>query len=174
MAGGIANIGLGLTQLWDAQNMFMEAGNRPKYEIPDAIKAMMTESQLMAAKGLPDEQLKLITDNISRVSSSALGDIASRKGGLTGIAQVAQQSSDAYNNLGVQNANAQMANKKQLMANQQIMGNYQDQEWMMNKMLPWQETTNRAWDLKETADQNTTEGANSLLSTLTSFGGIGG
>lgn len=173
MAGGIGNIGLGFSQLWDAQNMFIDAGNRPKYEIPDAIKAMMTESQLMAAKGLPDDQLKLMVDNISRMSSSALSDIASRKGGLTGVAQVAQQSSDAYNNLAAQNAAAQVQNKRQLIQNQQVMGNYEDQAWMLNKMLPWQETTNRAWNLKETADQNITEGANSLLSSLTSFG-IGG
>lgn len=173
MAGGIANLGLGLTQVWDAQNMFMEAGNRPTYEIPDAIKALMSDSELLKMQGLPAAQQKMMADNIARQQAGVLQGIASRKGGLTGVAQAGQQAADQYNQMGVLDATAQRENQKIWQANQQIGANYQDQAWMLNKMLPWQEMTNRAWNLKEVGDQNTTEGANSVISTIASMGGAG-
>lgn len=171
---GIANMGLGLTQLWDAQNMFIDAGNRPTYEIPDAIKSLMSDSELLKAQGLPAAQQKLMADNIAKQQTGLLQGIASRKGGLTGVAAAGQQAADAYNQIGVLDAQAQRENQKIWQQNQKIGADYQDQAWMLNKMLPWQEMTNRAWDLKETADQNTTEGANSIIDTITGLGGLGG
>lgn len=49
------------------------------------------------------------------------------------------------------------------------MGNYQDQEWMINKFSPYQEMMNRYWDMRESAGQNITSGVGAEMSDIKGF-----
>lgn len=176
MAGGLSNIFLGIYQGVQAQKYKNEAGTRPEYEIPDAIKSMMSTSQLLAAEGMPAEQRQKLVQDYERQMSGSLQGIADRKGGLTGVAAAGQQANDAATNIAVMDVNARQQNQKQLMQNQQVMGNYQDQEWMLNKFSPYQELMNRYYDSSEAASENITKGAAGVIESAASFGmgGLGG
>lgn len=173
MAGGIANLALGIYQGFKAEDYKNQAGARPEYEIPDAIKSMMDTSQLLAAEGMPAAQKQKMVQDYERNMSSSLQGIASRKGGLTGVAAAGQMANDAATGLGVMDVQARQANQKQLMANQQVMGGYQDQEFMMNKFAPYQELMNRYYDSSEAASENITKGAAGMLESAASFGASG-
>lgn len=166
---GWQNIFLGIYQNEQAKKLKEQAGERPTYEIPDAIKSMMSTSELLAAEGMPAEQKQKMVQDYERNMSGALQGIASRKGGLTGVAALGQQANDAATNLGVMDVQARQANQRQLMANQQIMGNYQDQEFMMNKMMPYQELMDRYWKMKNAAGENITSGVGAEMSDIKGF-----
>lgn len=176
MAGGLSNIFLGIYQGVQAEKYKNEAGTRPEYEIPDAIKSMMSTSQLLAAEGMPAEQRQKLVQDYERQMSGSLQGIADRKGGLTGVAAAGQQANDAATNISVMDVNARQQNQKRLMANQQVMGNYQDQEWMLNKFSPYQELMNRYYDSSEAASENITKGIGGAIESVASFGmsGLGG
>ncbi len=176
MAGGLSNIFLGIYQGVQAEKYKNEAGTRPEYEIPDAIKSMMSTSQLLAAEGMPAEQRQKLVQDYERQMSGSLQGIADRKGGLTGVAAAGQQANDAATNISVMDVNARQQNQKQLMVNQQVMGNYQDQEWMLNKFSPYQELMNRYYDSSEAASENITKGIGGAIESVASFGmsGLGG
>lgn len=117
----------------DARNI------RPDYQIPDEIKNNLTQAQMMALEGLPAEQKQQYIQNLQRSANFSMNAISSRKGGLAGLAGAQQQQNDAYGNLLSADANARMQNQKQAMQAGDVMAQYKDQQFKLNKLNPYYE-----------------------------------
>lgn len=163
---GVSNIVLGIIQYDEMKKKQAELGDRPTYEIPDAIKNMMTDSQLMAAEGMPAAQRQQFVENIARSMGASLAGIANRKGGLTGVANVAQTAADAERDAMVVDAGMRQQNQRANIQNQQVYGAYEDKAQMYNKIMPWERSYAEIEALKGAYRENMASGINDIKNTI--------
>lgn len=114
---------------------------RPEYQIPEEVKQNLNQAQQQALQGLPEEQKQQYLSNLQRGSAQALASAGSRKGGLAGIAGLADSQNQAYGNLLGMDAAARQANQQTLSAQRQNMADYKDKAWGINKENPYYERT---------------------------------
>lgn len=114
---------------------------RPEYQIPEEVKQNLNQAQQQALQGLPEEQKQQYLSNLQRGSAQALASAGSRKGGLAGIAGLADVQNQGYANLLSADAAARAANQQALSAQRQNMADYRDKAWGINKENPYYEKT---------------------------------
>ena len=156
-AGGGATVTLGAAQLLYGLNQ-KKKNKRPEYEIPPEIQQNLTQGQMEALQGLPEAQKQMFIQNVSRSQSAGLGQLSSRKAGLTGVAAMNQNANDAYSNLLAQDASAAMQNRSRLYDLRQNMANYKDQQFQLNKMNPYYEKAAQSEALMGAGMQNMSQG----------------
>lgn len=145
-ATGIAQYISGEKKKRDAQ--------RPEYSIPKEISDNLSQAQLQALQGLPEEQKQEYVNNIQRNQNFGLNAIGTRQGGLTGLASLTQNGNDAYNKLLSEDSQARMANMDKLTNARNNMAQYQDKSFELNKLLPFQQKTTEAQGLMGAGIQN--------------------
>lgn len=148
-----------------------EAGEMPKYEIPESMKNVISTieglNNMPVITEMPGQQTlenKLLSDTASRVS--AIKEMSTGSGADIG----------AVNQAGVENSNrlqdifiesARIAQENELHRNQVAnqnkmtlagaygqMAGYEDQAYQMNELMPWQTKMNRADNLEFGGDAN--------------------
>ena len=135
-------------------NKLAENNQRPTYQIPDEIKQNLSQAQMMALEGLPDEQKEQYVNNVQRNQNFGLNALGDRKSGIAGLAALTQNGNDAYNKLLSEDATARMTNQKGVMDARNTMAQYQDKSFELNKLLPYQETAAKAGSLQGAGLQN--------------------
>jgi len=116
-----------------------DAKNRPVYEIPDEIKQNLSQAQLDALTGLPEEQYQRYVQNIQQGSASALQNLSSRKAGIAGVAGVNQQQNEAMGNLLTADVQERERKKALLSGARLDMADYKQQQFQLNKLNPYYE-----------------------------------
>lgn len=154
IATGWMNKGIGLYQFIKGRKMEKEAGERPTYEIPEEIRANLTQAQIMAAEGLPAEQKRQYVENLQQAQGAAMAQLSSRKAGLVGAGQVAQTATEGYQNLLAMDAQARRENQMLAMKQGETMAEYRDLQWKTNEFDPWTEQTAYARALQGAGIQN--------------------
>ncbi len=142
--------------------------NRPQYQIPEEVKANMTQADQMALQGLPEEQKQQFANNIQRSQAFGLSQMGNRKAGLTGLAAVNQQGIDAYGNLMSADAQARQQNQLLQMQQRQVLADYKDQQSQLNKINPYYENMRRREARNDALAQNLINAGGTFL------GGFGG
>lgn len=156
-AGGGATTTLGAAQT--AYGMYLKNKNkRPEYSIPNEIGQNLTDAQRMALQGLPEEQKQQFINNIQRGTAFGMSQLGSRKAGLAGLATMNQQQQDAYGNLLSMDAQARQQNQANLMNQRQVMADYRDQAFQLNKLNPYYEKTAQSEALMGAGMQNMSQG----------------
>ncbi len=107
-------------------------------EIVDEIKKNMSQAQMQAYQGIPDEQKQEFLQNLARTSNFALGAMEDRKGGLAGLGTLVQNQNDSLMGLASADAAAKQANQQQLMQQRGIMAEYKDKAFDFNKVRPYE------------------------------------
>jgi hypothetical protein len=150
-AAGTAGAGLG--QVMYAQYL-KNRNKRPTYSIPDEIKQNLTQAQMEALEGLPEAQKQEFVKNIERTQASSLSQLGSRKAGLAGVANLNLQSQDAYEKMLAMDAQARRENLKALKVDRQVMADYKDQAFQLNKLNPYYEKVSESEALMGAGLQN--------------------
>lgn len=151
-AGGATTL-YGMHQYFKAKKM-EKANKRPDYNIPQEISQNLTDAQRMALQGLPEEQRQQFINNIQRGTAFGMSQLGSRKAGLAGLATMNQQQQDAYGNLLSMDAQARQQNQQGLMNQRQVMADYRDQQFQLNKLNPFYEKQAEIEALKGAGIQN--------------------
>lgn len=112
---------------------------RPTYEIPEEVKANLTDAQRMVAEGLPEEQKRQFVQNVDRGVTGAMGGMTSRKAGLAGLGDIVQGQNDAFFNLMTADVQAKRENQDKLAAARQAMAGYKDKAFELNKLTPFED-----------------------------------
>lgn len=156
-AGGGATTTLGAAQT--AYGMYLRKKNkRPEYQIPQEIQQNLTQAQMDALEGLPAAQAQQFIQNIQRGSAFGMSQLGSRKAGLAGLATLNQQQQDAYGNLLSMDAQVRQQNKANLMNQRQVMADYRDQAFQLNKLNPYYENVAQSEALMGAGMQNMSQG----------------
>jgi hypothetical protein len=113
--------------------------NRPKYEIPAESFQGLTLTQQQALQGLPEVQKQEYLANLQRGQSYSLGQAATRKAGLQGIAALNQNQNTGYANLLSQDSAARMGNQKQLLDQLGNMADMRQQKFQVGQLNPYYE-----------------------------------
>lgn len=155
----------GIAQYFKGRKM-AKGNTRPSYEIPEEIKQNMSQAQMQAYEGLPEAQKQQYISNLQRSANFGLSAMSDRKAGLSGLSALVQNQNDAYNNLLSQDSAAHQANLANLMNVRSQMAGYKDQEFQMNKLVPFQETAQASQGLQGAGLQNIYGGLESGVGTL--------
>lgn len=142
IASGAATMA-GVQYLKGKRDQAKDAKKRPEYEIPQEVAQNLTQAQMDALQGLPAAQAQQFIQNIQRGSAFGMSQLGSRKAGLAGLAALNQQQQDAYGNLLSIDAQAAQQNKANLMNQRQVMADYRDQAFQLNKINPYYENIAR-------------------------------
>lgn len=135
-------------------NQMARSMDRPEYEIPQEVLDNLTDAQIQALRGLPQEQISLYLDNVARSEQSALEAMSTRNAGLTGLSGVQQQSNDAYRDLLSMDAQQRQANEKALMGVRSDVAGYRDKAFQTNQMQPYLDMMQGAEAMKGAGIQN--------------------
>lgn len=151
----------GIGQMIKGKKMARD-NKRPTYEIPDEIKKNLSQAQMMAMEGLPEEQKNQYIQNLQRASNFALSGMSDRKGGLAGLGSLVQGQQDAYTGLLSADAQAKQQNQQALMQQRGVMADYKDKAFGLNKMEPYQQKVAESQALIGAGLQNIGGGLGSL------------
>jgi hypothetical protein len=135
-------------------NQMARSMDRPEYEIPQGVLDNLTDAQIQAIRGLPQEQISLYLDNVARSEQSALDAMSTRNAGLTGLSNVQQQSNDANRDLLSMNAQQRQINEKALMSARTDVAGYEDKAFQTNQMQPYLDMMQGAQAMKGAGIQN--------------------
>lgn len=163
---GLSELIISIAQSEEAKDLKAKMGERPKYEIPEEYKALLSDAQLAAAEGLPEAQKENYVKNVLRSQEGTLQGISSRRGGLTGLAAVNQQGQDAYDKLLAADTSARMANRGAYRNALGMYGGEQEKKFLLNDLYPWMQDDAYQKQLKGAAYQNFATGISDIKNTV--------
>lgn len=134
---------------------------RPQYEIPDEIKQNLSQAQVMALEGMPQQEYDDELRRIKQQTADAKYQISSRKGGLAGVSGMYEREGQSGFNLAKFDAGIRRQNQLGLMQQRGITADYGGMEFQLDKLNPYYEK--RAQDQARTG---------ALFQNLMSAGGV--
>ena len=162
ISGGV-QLGTGIYQA--IRSSQIEA-NRPKYEIPDEIKQNLTQAQLNAIEGMPEDVRNRYIDQLTRTMATGLQALGDRRGGIAGVAGLARTATDANRDLAAMDAQQRQQQEANLMNARQTMANYKDKAFDWNEKQKYLEEAQAKQALSGAAIQNITGSANNVMGGL--------
>lgn len=165
LASAAVSAGTGVYQSMKAKKM-ADQSQRPTYEVPEEMKAAMSDAERLALEGLPQEQKQQYVENIQRANQSALRAQSDRKGGLAGIGAMHQNELDQYRNLLAMDAQARRQNQQNLQGMRGKMATIRDQEFKINKYNPYLQEQQDIRDIQAAGMQNIMTGVQQSISGL--------
>lgn len=136
-AGAIKG-GIGMYQRMKAKRA-LENMERPVYEIPEEIKANLTQSQMMSIEGLPAEQKKQYVENLQRATEAGIGFLGQGGDRTRGASDLMQQQIEGYRNLLGMDEQAKINNVQSYMDHRDTMAGFKDTQYNINEMEPYRE-----------------------------------
>ena len=136
--------------------------NRSQYEIPSEIAQNLSQAQVMALEGMPEESRQIAISGLKQSYSTGLSQIGTRKGGLAGVSDLYQGVNQGYQQLAAQDAAQRVANQRNLMGQRQVMADYRDQKFQFNEVNPYYEKTAESQALMGAGMQNVSQGFQAL------------
>jgi len=162
ISGGV-QLGTGIYQA--VRSSQIEA-NRPTYEIPDEIKQNLTQAQLNAIEGMPEDVRNRYIDQLTRTMATGLQALGDRRGGIAGVAGLARTATDANRNIAVMDAQQRQQQEANLMNARQTMANYKDKAFDWNERQKYLEEAQAKQALAGAGIQNITGSANNVMGGL--------
>lgn len=152
--------GIGIYQMLKGKKQ-AQSMERPQYQISQEMLDMMTDSEVQALRGLPEEQVQQYMDNVMRSQQASLAAAGDRKAGLAGLASSQQVANDAYKNLLSMDAQARQAAEQRLQGVRGQMNQVKDFQWKTNELDPYLNTMQSAEAMKGAGMQNIMGGVQS-------------
>ena len=128
VVGGGIQVAQGIRQ--QRQGREMEGSlDKPEFQIPPEIAKNLSEAEMRAYQGLPDEQKAAFLDNQQRAAQTALRSSSDRRGGLGMIAQIQAQQDRSSLGLLQQDVAARDANIARAQQARNVMAYYRDKRF---------------------------------------------
>ena len=173
-AGGLINLGVGISQRHKGKKMLKDLGEAPIESIPNEVLQNQKMAQLRANTGLPSEQYNAAMKNLQRNQMMVLRAGQDRRGGLALVGGSQQGLDDSTLKLDVANANARMQNERTLYGINNQVGNWRDKVWQNNVNNVWNRKYQYANSLLGAGNQNATTGIDQIAGAGALYGGSGG
>jgi len=173
-AGGLINLGVGISQRHKGKKMLKDLGEAPIETIPNEVLQNQKMAQLRANTGLPSEQYNSAMKNLQRNQMMALRAGQDRRGGLALVGGSQQGLDDSTLKLDVANANARMQNERTLYGINNQVGSWRDKVWQNNVNNPYMRKYQYANSLLGAGNQNATTGVDQIAGAGALYGGSGG
>tara|TARA_R110002012_G_scaffold169141_10_gene332991 strand:- start:12756 stop:13595 length:840 start_codon:yes stop_codon:yes gene_type:complete len=128
VVGGGIQVAQGIKQQREGRDL-ENSLNKPEFQIPPEIAKNMSEAEMRAYQGLPDEQKAAFLDNQQRAAQTALRSSSDRRGGLGMISQI--QANQDRSSLGLlqQDVAARDANILRAQEARKVMASYRDKRF---------------------------------------------
>lgn len=165
IAGAATGIISGITGLFQnaRAKKLAKANVRPVYDIPKEITTNQNLAQTMANQGLPGTQYAQQMQGIGRSANNAIGAAQTRRGGLGSIGAIQQGTNDAMLNLNVADSQQRMSNIRNLMQQNNVMGQYRDKQWGWNNQAKYEENAAAVRALRTAGNANINTAFNSII-----------
>jgi len=130
--------------------------NRPDYEIPSEYGNILSQYKTAYGGDMPGYQRGL--NQIEQVGARSRG--AAERGAISSNAYGAsisaqqQKELDAIMNLNLQNEQFKLQGVDKIAGAEQLMAGQKEQQWNLNKFLPWQTEMNRYGEMQKGGMQN--------------------
>jgi hypothetical protein len=151
--------------------------NRPKYEIPKEIFQNQAMYESMANSSRVPGQ-KRIENQIAQNTAQSIGASQRAAGSsadaLSAVSGINQNANNTYNELGMQGAQMQMANKDKLAQARQATGDYRQQDFDYNKNQKYLERMKLLMKQQDESRADTQNLTNSLGQVGMAAAGSGG
>ena len=128
--------GTGIAQFLAGRKALRET-KRPMRQIPQEVIANLTQAQVQALEGMPEEQRNLFIQDMQRSQQQAVRGLADRRAGIAGIPQLYQGELDSLNRLAMQDSQMRLQNQNLLTAQRAEMGRQMDTQFQLNEYEPF-------------------------------------
>lgn len=128
--------GTGIAQFLAGRKALRET-KRPMRQIPQEVIANLTQAQIQALEGMPEEQRNLFIQDMQRSQQQAVRGLADRRAGIAGIPQLYQGELDSLNRLAIQDSQMRLQNLNNLTAQRAEMGRQMDTQFQLNEYEPF-------------------------------------
>lgn len=145
--------GTGIAQFLAGRKALRE-NKRPMRQIPQEVIANLTQAQIQALEGMPEEQRNLFIQDMQRSQQQAVRGLADRRAGIAGIPQLYQGELDSLNRLAMQDSQMRLQNLNNLTAQRAEMGRQRDTQFQLNEYEPFLNKMRMAEGLIGTGMQN--------------------
>ena len=149
--------GTGIAQFLAGRKALRET-KRPMRQIPQEVIANLTQAQIQALEGMPEEQRNLFIQDMQRSQQQAVRGLADRRAGIAGIPQLYQGELDSLNRLAMQDSQMRLQNLNNLTAQRAEMGRQRDTQFQLNEYEPFLNKMRMAEGLIGSGMQNTMGG----------------
>lgn len=186
IAPGVIGAGVGLYEALHGGAMYRRGLNMynntpfPNYTIPQEIYSNQAIAAREAMSGMPAEQYAAALNNIGSSEAKAYTSLQKR-GDVGGINAIQSGANQAKLNLDATAANMRRQNIGQLMNSNQVMAQYRDKAYQVNKLQRYLMRMGMASSLMGYGNQDVNQGINTIGSGLMSSaegmmggGGLGG
>lgn len=175
LIGGIAQTGFGISDRKRAKQLEGEAGDRPQYEIPEGLNKMIALYEASARGGLPGEDImKQDIQGATARGITAAAQLADSPVAALGASQASLAREDmAMNDLRVKSLQYQQMGQQNLARAYGTQAQYQDQQFNINQMQPWEINMNRADAYRFGGSANIFGGIDTAMSGITQGIGAG-
>lgn len=130
VVGGGIQVYQGVQQKKAGKEAELEAmSQKPEFTIPPEIAKNMSEAEMRAYQGLPDEQKAAFLDNQQRAAQTALRSSGDRRGGLGMISQIQAQQDRSSLELLQQDVVARDKNILRAQEARNVMASYKDKRF---------------------------------------------
>jgi len=136
VAAGVAVVGGGIQVYQGIQQKkagkeaeIAALSSKPEFTIPPEIAKNMSEAEMRAYQGLPDEQKSAFLDNQQRAAQTALRSSSDRRGGLGMISQIQAQQDRSSLDLLQQDVAARDKNVLRAQEARNVMASYRDKRF---------------------------------------------
>tara|TARA_R100001440_G_scaffold18241_1_gene30717 strand:+ start:2188 stop:3081 length:894 start_codon:yes stop_codon:yes gene_type:complete len=157
----IGQAGFGLYQTIkgarDAKN-----NERPEYRTPQAMIDAMDTAERMSLRGLNEQTVQNFQQGLADTRAASFQGLSSRKAGVGAVAGVAQREIAGQQQLAAMDAEQRMKNIQSLQQMRAAMAQYEDKEFELNQMQPFQDRAAAASALQGAGLQNVMGAAQSF------------
>ena len=149
----IGQAGFGLYQTIkggrDARN-----NERPVYEIPESMQQAMETSERMAQRGLDEQTRQNYLQGLVDTRAAAFQGLSDRKAGIGAVAGVQQREIAGQQQLAAMDNEQRMRNIAALQDMRMRMARFEDQEFNLNQMQPYEDRAAAASAMQGAGLQN--------------------
>jgi hypothetical protein len=178
LVGGAVGLFEGISQKKKADAL-AKNNPYPQQDVPQAVKDNQEIAKQAANEGLPAQVYANASKNIQRGQAAALRSATDRRSGVGLIGQIQGNTTDAFANLDAQNAQARLANQRQLISVNSQAGAYQNQAFDWNQKNKYLQNYQYQMALRGAGNANIVGGIDKSVAALMPliggvFGGGGG
>ena len=137
---------------------------RPTAEVPEGVKKAQAIAETMSSQGIPDAQKEQVKQQIDRGAKGAISDATDRRGGLSAVSAIQQNTDDANLKLGAEDAASRVANIRNLQSQSNMLGQWQDKVWDYNSKQKYEENAAAIRALNTAGEENQNNALDGLAS----------
>ena len=127
---------------------------RPTYEIPQSMIDAMDDAERMAMRGLPEQTRQNFLQGMVDTRAASFEGLSDRKAGIGAVAGVQQREIAGQQQLAQMDAEQRIRNISALQQMRQQMAQFEDREFQINQMQPFQDRAAAASAMQGAGLQN--------------------